>query len=63
MTKSSFLLIAFLVAFQCSAKLEPGFDKAEAKDMIAICNSFTFLDLYNDDARILPSGYEKRYTG
>ncbi|MCX6276420.1 MAG: lipase family protein [Bacteroidetes bacterium] len=62
MTKTCFLFLAILFAFQCSAKLEPGFDKAEAKDMIAICNSFTFLDLYNDDARILPSGYEKRYT-
>ncbi len=62
MTKACYLFIVFLTAFQCSAKLDPGFDMAEAKDMIAICNSFTFLDLYNDDAGVLPPGYEKRYT-
>jgi len=30
--------------------------------MIMICNSFTYLDIYNDDEDILPEGYEKRYT-
>ena len=27
-----------------------------------ICNSFTYLDLYQDDEEILPEGYDKRYT-
>lgn len=44
------------------AQLEPGFKKEEARDMIAICNSFTFLDLYNSDEEILPPHYTKRYT-
>jgi len=30
--------------------------------MIMICNSFTYLELYQDDKDILPEGYEKRYT-
>jgi len=30
--------------------------------MIAMCNSFTFLDLYNSDSEIIPPGYEKIYT-
>jgi len=44
------------------AQLLPGFAKEEARDMIAICNSFTFIDLYNSDAEILPAGYQKIYT-
>jgi len=30
--------------------------------MIMICNSFTYIELYQDDKNILPEGYEKRYT-
>lgn len=30
--------------------------------MIAICNSFTFLEIYHSDSVILPSGYKKIYT-
>jgi hypothetical protein len=37
-------------------------DKKDLKDMIAICNSFTFLDLYKSDAAIIPAGYRKVYT-
>ncbi|MEO8085553.1 MAG: hypothetical protein ABI763_01965 [Bacteroidota bacterium] len=62
MMKYVFILLLSLSSILCVAKLQPGFDKSEAKDLIAICNSFTFLDLYNDDAAILPAGYEKRYT-
>jgi triacylglycerol lipase len=47
---------------RCLAGLNPGFDKTEARDMIMICNSFTYLDLYNDDEVILPEGYDKIYT-
>ncbi len=34
----------------------------EAKEMAAICNSFTFLDLYNSDKDIIPAGYERTFT-
>lgn len=30
--------------------------------MLAICNSFTFIDLYGSDAEIIPRGYLKKYT-
>jgi len=61
--KTILLSISLFLFYQTSfAKLEPGFDKTEARDMIMICNSFTYLDLYDDDGNILPEGYEKRYT-
>src|SRR5262245_42012952 len=45
-TMKSLLLFFFLAAaLPCFAKLDSGFDKTEARDMIAICNSFTFLEL------------------
>jgi len=34
----------------------------EAKDMVALCNSFTFLELYKSDSEIIPKGYKKRFT-
>lgn len=43
-------------------QLEAGFKKEEARDMIAICNSFSFLELYNSDIEIIPSQYIKIYT-
>jgi len=59
---TSLSIFLFLFFHTCFAKLEPGFDKTEAREMIMICNSFTYLDLYEDDEDILPDGYEKRYT-
>lgn len=44
------------------AQLSYGFKPQEAKEMIALCNSFTYLDLYNSDKDILPEGYKKEYT-
>jgi len=37
-------------------------EKLEAEEMIAICNSFTFLDLYNSDSTIIPTKYQLTYT-
>jgi triacylglycerol lipase len=62
MTRTFFSIFLFFLIHPCFAKLEPGFDKTEARDMIMICNSFTYLDIYQDDEKILPEGYEKRYT-
>lgn len=45
-----------------NSKLNPGFNPQEAKDMIQLCNSFTYLDLYGSDNEIIPEGYVKRYT-
>lgn len=44
------------------AQLSEGLNEQEALDMIALCNSYTFLELYNSDADILPKGYKKTYT-
>ena len=43
------------------AQFKEGFDKREALDMIAICNSFTFQDEFGDDKAILPKSYEEIY--
>ena len=45
----------------CS-QVNPGFEPTEARDMIAICNSYTFLDLYGSDTAIIPRGYKKTFT-
>jgi triacylglycerol lipase len=55
-------LILFLTGIQSFAQLEYGFKKEEARDLMAICNSFSFIELYNNDKEILPEGYQKIYT-
>jgi hypothetical protein len=62
MKKVALILITALSSICTQAQLAPGFVKEEARDMIAICNSFTFIDLYNSDEDILPAGYKKIYT-
>ena len=54
--------IFILLNLRALAQLNPGFNKEECKDMIALCCSFTFLELYNDDSQIIPEGYEKIYN-
>jgi hypothetical protein len=57
--KAIFFFLFSIVGLQSYAQLEKGFKKEEARDMIAICNSFTFLELFNSDSLILPQGYKK----
>lgn len=57
---NTFLLFLFIPS--TFAQLQKGFDPQEAKEMIMLCNSFTYLDLYKDDQAIIPSGYTKLYT-
>ncbi len=60
---TSLLLLAIVSATQdTKAQVKAGFDIVEARDMLAICNSFTFLELYGSDEDILPAGYDKVYT-
>jgi triacylglycerol lipase len=54
--------LALTICICSSAQIENGFNKEEARDMIAICNSFSYTELYNSDAEILPKGYEKIYS-
>lgn len=56
------LVFALLVGSSSLAQISNGFISSEARDMIQICNSFTYLDLYGDDANILPASYSKVYT-
>jgi hypothetical protein len=59
----TFVLIIF-TTISCSSfsQIKQEFDKKEVLDMIKICNSYTFLDLYNSDVTIIPKGYKKIYT-
>ena len=56
------LLAISLITFSAQGQLEYGFKPSEARDMIALCNSFTYLDLYDNDQEIIPEGYSKEYT-
>lgn len=58
------LFLGLSIAVGCTAQtsLKSGFEASEARDMIQICNSFGYLDLYKKDSDILPSGYTKTYT-
>lgn len=53
-------LLILLIFAQLNA--QTGLDKSEMRDMIAICNSFTFIDLYKSDKNIIPKDYHKVYT-
>jgi hypothetical protein len=44
------------------AQHSPGFDAKEARDLIQICNSFTYLELEGSDAAIIPEEYQRTYT-
>lgn len=63
MKKSALLsLILFFLSSSLLAQPEKEFNKEEARDMIALCNSFCFLELYGTDTTIVPKGYVKTYT-
>lgn len=61
--KSNIILIS-LIIFNLSgnAQFYSQENISEARDMAAICNSFTFLNLYNSDKDIIPKGYKKTFT-
>lgn len=58
-----FLLCLFsTISLLLTAQLQAGFDAVEAREMIQLCNSYTYLDLYGSDKEIIPEGYVKEYT-
>lgn len=60
--KFSLIILALVLSFtHLHAQITPGFIPEEAKDLIAICNSYTYLDLEGDDAEIIPKGYKRIY--
>jgi len=60
--RAFYIFLFFTLSIPSFSQLQPGFNKEEVRDMIALCNSFTFIDLYNSDKDILPAGYDKKYT-
>ena len=57
-----FISSIFLCAIFSFSQLNSGFNPEEAKEMIALCNSYTYLDLYQDDSAIIPNGYKCIYS-
>lgn len=57
-----FSSVFVMLTVDTCAQLSSGFNKTECMEMMALCCSFTFLDLYNDDSQIIPDGYEKIYN-
>jgi hypothetical protein len=56
------IFLAAILSIPSFGQSKDGFKKEEARDMVAICNSFTFLELYKSDNEILPADYKKIYT-
>ena len=56
------LFFYFLLIATGYSQIESGFKPLEGKQMIQLCNSFSYLDLYNDDQNIIPPAYKKVYT-
>jgi triacylglycerol lipase len=60
--KTFLLSIYIILSVYSFAQIENGYNKTEVKDMIALCNSFTFLELYDADTDIIPPQYKKEYA-
>jgi hypothetical protein len=60
--KIGLIILLLTLSINSSAWLREGFDPDEAKSLIAVCNSYTFLDLYGSDTLIIPKYYRKVFT-
>lgn len=56
------LFLLFLFGGGTFAQHHQGFDKNEARDLIALYCSYTYSELYGSDEEIIPDGYTKIYT-
>lgn len=57
------LFFLFVTIFSSSyTQIKPGFDSNEAIDLIRLCNSQTFKDLYGSDDEIIPKNYNLIYA-
>ena len=56
------LAITSLVALPGAAQLQPGFQPEEAREMIMLCTTHTFIDLYGSGEKMVPAGYERIYS-
>jgi len=60
--KKGLVFILFFTSLTVFSQLKPGFEAIEARDMIAICNSFTYMKVFGSDQKILPKNYQKTFT-
>lgn len=60
-TKVLVVLFIILKSSIIFAQKAQKFNAKEAADMIALCNSYTYQELYGDDAEIIPEGYLRYY--
>ena len=60
--KNIVLIISIVFSLNSYTQFYSQENIVEAKDMAAICNSFTFLNLYNSDSTIIPKAYKKTFT-
>lgn len=57
------LVIALVIYSQLGfGQLKPGFSAFETRNMIALCNSFSYLEMYGNDEDIIPEGFSKIHT-
>lgn len=59
--KQYFVILLVLGQLSASAQVIPGYQPAEARDLIALCNGFTFLKEEGSDAEIIPKEYVRVY--
>jgi hypothetical protein len=62
MVRLFYIIVFLFLVFSSSAQSNVSFDKQEARDMIALCNSFTQIKIFNTDKDIVPKNYTKVYT-
>ena len=56
------VLFLLIIEFSCLfGQKSPKFNTREAADMLALCTSYTFQELYGDDSEIIPEGYKRYY--
>ncbi len=60
--KSLFFYISLILFFPATAQLAEGYSKKEVCDMIALCNSFSFLEMFKSDTEVIPSDYKRIYS-
>lgn len=60
--KKFFSFLLLISAFNAGAQHSQGFHANEARDLIQICNSFSYIDLEGSDEPIIPKEYIRTYT-
>lgn len=59
--KNRLTLLLLVIAIKGFAAIKPGFDHQEIKELIQLCNTYTYQELYGSDEKMIPNGYVKVY--